>query len=397
MASIILKPGREDSLLRHHPWIFSGAIKDVFGAPLSGETVIVISSSGEFLAKAAYSPRSKISARVWTWNENEQVDAEFIHRRMVSSIKLREEIAKLLPKTNAIRLVYSESDGLPGVVVDRYDNVLVIQLTTTGAEFWRSVILEACKQILGIRCIYERSDSDVRMLEGLDSRNGSVWGEEPTAPLIIEESGITFQVDIYSGQKTGFFLDQRSNRLLVRRMSLGRDVLDCFCYTGGFTLSALAGGASSVLAIDTSSEALATLKKNIDQTKLSGLHLGLMEGDVFQELRKFRDQARKFDMIILDPPKFAHTILMAERASRGYKDINLLALKLLRPGGLLVTFSCSGGINQDLFQKIVSGAALDAGIEARIHGRLYQDMDHPVALNFPESAYLKGLLISVPG
>jgi 23S rRNA (cytosine1962-C5)-methyltransferase len=223
-----------------------------------------------------------------------------------------------------------------------------------------------------------------------------VWGEEPTGPLKIVENGLVYDIDFHQGQKTGFYLDQRTNRSLVQNLASGRDVLDCFCYTGGFTLNALVGGASSVLSIDTSSDALASLEKNIVQNRLNPHHLDLVEGDVFRELRSFRDHARKFDMIILDPPKFAHTVLMTERASRGYKDINLLALKLLRPGGVLVTFSCSGGINHDLFQKIVAGAALDAGVEASILARLNQDMDHPVALNFPEGAYLKGLLVSMP-
>lgn len=392
---LILKAGREDSVVRKHPWIFSGSVSQVIDAPEAGGTVEVYSSRGNFLAMAAYSPHSKIQARIWSWDETENINADFFHSKISKATQLRESYAPFLGKTNAVRLVHGESDGLPGLVVDRYDRTLVVQFLTIGAEYWREEIVNALRQVPGIITIFERSDADVRELEGLQSRTALLWGQEPEEQIRMVENGIQYLVDVRGGHKTGFYLDQRSNRLITRKLVSGRDVLDCFSYTGGFTLNALAGEAASVLAVDSSAESLALLQKNLEGNELPVERLSLHEGDVFQVLRQFRDQGRQFDLIILDPPKFAHTAALAERAARGYKDINLLAFKLLRSGGTLVTFSCSGGVSSDLFQKVVAGAALDAGVDARIVSRLSQDIDHPVALNFPEGAYLKGLVVSV--
>ena len=395
IAKLILKPGREESLLRRHPWIFSGSISEVVGAPEAGETVDVVSSHGDFLARAAYSPRSKIMARVWSWKLDEKIDAGFFAHKIMQSIRLRETNKILYPHTNALRLVHGESDGLPGLIVDRYYDVIVVQFLTVGVEYWRAVIVDALKQLPDISAVYERSDADTRELEGLKPQKGLLWGREPEEYVVITENGLSFLVDIRKGHKTGFYLDQRSNRLIARELVSQKDVLDCFSYTGGFSINSLVGGASSVVAVDSSSDALGMLQANLECNQLPSDRLSILEGDVFQVLRQFRDHGKDFDLIILDPPKFAQTTLMAERAARGYKDINLLAFKLLRSGGTLVTFSCSGGVSDDLFQKIVAGAALDAGIDARIITRLHQDADHPVALNFPEGAYLKGLVISV--
>ena len=389
-----LKAGREKSLLRRHPWIFSGAVAEVQGNPQEGETLRVVDYQGGFLAWAAYSPHSQIRARVWSWEPEEQIGAGFLRSRLSQALALRERLVTT-EETDALRLVHGESDGLPGLVVDRYANLLVAQFLSSGAEYWRETLADLLVELTGIPDLYERSDVDVRRLEGLPFRSGPLRGKGPQAPVIIQENGLHFIVDIRQGHKTGYYLDQRCNRKRVRELASGKETLDCFSYSGGFMNYALAGGAASVLAVDSSAEALAASRENLALNHLPFERADWLEGDVFQVLRLFRDQTRSFDMIILDPPKFAQTASQAQRAARGYKDINLLAFKLLRPGGLLVTFSCSGGVSDDLFQKIVAGAALDAGVEALIVERLYQGVDHPVALNFPEGAYLKGLVIRV--
>jgi 23S rRNA (cytosine1962-C5)-methyltransferase len=294
--------------------------------------------------------------------------------------------------SNAYRLIYAESDALPGLIVDRYGDVLVLQSLTAGSEFWKETLAEILLEETGLNTIFERSDADVRELEGLQPMVRTMRGSSLQSPITITELSLKFKVNLSSGHKTGFYLDQRQNRLRVRELAQGRDVLDCFCYTGGFTVNALAGGAKSVVAVDSSAEALSLGRENAQLNGIKAESVEWCEGDVFQVLRRFRDEGRSFDMLILDPPKFAPTAAQAEKASRGYKDINLLALKLLRPDGILVTFSCSGGIDAGLFQKIVASAALDAGVEAQIVEHLSQAADHPVALNFPEGTYLKGLV-----
>ena len=402
MAAVILKPGREKSLLRRHPWIFSGAVQQVEGDLVSGVTVDLLSSGRQFLARASYSPNSQIRARVWTFGD-EPVDQEFFRKRIRSAIDTRYSLPDL-HLTDSWRLIYAESDFIPGLIVDRYKDTLVMQCLTAGSEFWRETFADLLLEETGLPTIYERSDADVRELEGLPPRSGILRNsiirdsedlsnlEPRIANIVITEYGLKFNVNIQSGHKTGSYLDQRENRLRARELANDKDVLDCFCYTGGFTVNALAGGARSVLSIDSSAEALALCRENVMLNNLPITRHTPLEGDVFQLLRRFRDENRSFDMIILDPPKFAPTAAQAERAARGYKDINLLAFKLLRPGGVLVTFSCSGGIDAGLFQKIVAGAALDAGVEAQILEHLFQGADHPVSLHFPEGAYLKGLV-----
>jgi 23S rRNA (cytosine1962-C5)-methyltransferase len=391
MADLVLKPGREKPLLRRHPWIFSGAVHHVDGNPASGETIDLLSFKDEFLARAAYSPHSQIRARVWTFDPEEQVNPGFFRKRIRAAIHSR-DARHLRRDTDAIRLIYAESDGLPGLVVDRYSHVLVLQSLTAGSELWKETIADILIEETGLGTVYERSDADVRDLEGLQPVVGTMRGQNLQSPITIKEHGLKFKVNPSDGQKTGFYLDQRRNRLRVRELSPGRDALDCFCYTGGFALNALAGGARSVVAVDSSAEALSLGCENLQLNGMRAESVEWREGDVFQELRRFRDEGRSFDLIVLDPPKFAPTASQAEKAARGYKDINLLAFKLLRPGGILVTFSCSGGIDAALFQMIVASAALDAGVEAQIVEHLSQASDHPVALNFPEGAYLKGLV-----
>jgi 23S rRNA (cytosine1962-C5)-methyltransferase len=385
-----LKPGREKSLLRRHPWIFSGAIQQVDQKIAPGATVDVFSSERQFLARAAYSPASQIRARVWTF-EQEPVGEELFRKRIRSAIQAR-DIWGLRRNTDSYRLIYAESDHLPGLIVDRYGDVLVLQSLTAGSEAWKETIANILLEETGLFTIYERSDADVRELEGLEPQVGILRGSKSLVPVTIHEHNLIFNVNFAAGHKTGFYLDQRRNRLRVRELAKDKDVLDCFCYTGGFTVNALSGGAKSVLSVDSSADALNMCAENVALNQLSTDRHSTQEGDVFQVLRRFRDAGHSFDMILLDPPKFAPTTTQVEKAARGYKDINLFAFKLLRPGGMLVTFSCSGGVDAGLFQKIVAGAALDAGVDAQIVEHLSQAVDHPVALNFPEGAYLKGLI-----
>src|SRR5687768_12522327 len=394
MSAVILKPGREKSLLRRHPWIFSGAVQHVEEEPVSGGTVDLLSSQRQFLARASYSPTSQIRARAWSF-EDEPIDKEFFRRRIRSSLSTR-GFLQLDKHSNAARLIYGESDGIPGLIVDRYRDVLVLQSLTAGSEYWKETIADLLLEETGLGNIYERSDADVRELEGLETKVGNLRGTNSQLRITISEHNLKFNINLQSGHKTGSYLDQHQNHLRVRSLAKDKDVLDCFCYTGGFTVNALAGGARSVLSVDSSGDALTLAKENITLNDLPADKATFVEGDVFQLLRKFRDENRSFDMIILDPPKFAPTAAQAERAARGYKDINLLAFKLLRAGGILVTFSCSGGIDAGLFQKIIAGAALDAGVDAQIVEHLSQGADHPVSLHFPEGAYLKGLICYKP-
>ena len=387
---IVLKRGREKSLRRRHPWIFSGAVEKASGK--AGDTVEVRDSSGKALALAAYSPKSQIRARTWTFDTRETVDADFFRRRIEKALALREALPTAR-QTNAMRLVNAESDGLPGLVVDRYADVLVAQFLAAGVERWRDAILDALMELAGCAAIYERSDAEVRKLQGLESKVGFARGNRNASRCPIIEHGLNFRVDVEQGQKTGFFLDQRDNRQRVRALAAGREVLDGFCYTGGFSIAALAGGAKRVTAVESSKEALEIAKENLAANPLDASKVEFVQADVFKQLRTLRDQNARFDLVVLDPPKFAPSAAQVKNAARAYKDINLWALKLLAPGGLLATFSCSGGVSAELFQSIVAGAAVDAGAEAKIIERFGAAADHPVATEFPEGEYLKGLLI----
>lgn len=389
-----LRAGREKSLLHRHPWVFASAIEEIKGAPEAGDTVVIKGADGKALGLASYSPNSQIRARMWTFDADATIGTEFFANRIARALELRSESIPA-GSTSAMRLIHGESDGLPGLIVDSYNDTLVIQVTTPGIEAHRKEIIEILSKIEGVSGIYERSDVDVRELEGLKPVTGLVWGEAPENPMTIEENGLKFQVDLVNGQKTGFFLDQRDNRQWLRGLVKGKSVLNCFCYTGAFSVYAFAGGAEKVLSMDSSDSAMEQVAVNLALNGFGDSDSELMTADVFTALRKFRDSRRSFDVIILDPPKFAPTVSQAEKAARGYKDINLLAFKLLNPGGLLFTFSCSGGVSRDFFQKIVTGAALDAGVDARIIAQLSQAADHPIALNFPEGAYLKGLVCRI--
>ena len=390
---IVLKPGREKSLLRRHPWVFSGAIDDVEGAPRVGETVAIVDGRGEFLAYGAYSPQSQIRARVWSFDRDASIDATFFRNAIARALAYRSAVVE--PETNAMRLVHGESDGLPGLVVDRYADTAVMQCSSAGADRWRDAVADALIEHGRCARVFERSDLEVRALEGLEARIGVVRGDAPPTSILIDEGEARYRVDVRHGQKTGFFLDQRENRALVRQAARGRDLLDVFCYSGGFTVAALLGRARSATALDSSSAALAQARENLHASGLADRNVEWIEGDAFATLRHLHAQGRRFDLIVLDPPKFAPTEKHVARAARAYKDVNLWALRLLRPGGLLFTFSCSGGVGEALFQSIVAGAALDADVACRIVSRLAAAADHPVALNFPEGAYLKGLVLAV--
>lgn len=395
VPTLVLHAGRDKSVRLHHPWVFASAIKSIEGEPLSGATILIKSESGEALGLASFSPGSQIRARMWSWNPQEEINRDFFAARIKRAFDLRNQILKLAEQTSAYRVIHGESDGLPGLIVDRYNDALVIQILTAGVEYHRTEIVDLLAEISGCKTLYERSDVDVRELEGLNPVKGLVWGQAIQPPMIIVENGLKFEVDLENGQKTGFFIDQRDNRELLRRYVQDKSVLNCFCYTGAFSAYAFAGGARSVLSMDSSAPALEQVLRNLAINGYGDCESEVMEADVFTALRKFRDSRKSFDVIILDPPKFAPTTAQAERAARGYKDINLLAFKLLNPGGVLFTFSCSGGVSRELFQKIVTGAAQDAGVEARILAQLSQGPDHPIALDFPEGMYLKGLVCAI--
>ena len=391
MAAVILKPGREKSLARRHPWIFSGAVERVEGECRPGETVTIHAAQGGLLARGAFSPHSQIRVRVWSFDATATIDPDFFKARLDRALALRRYLSAREP-LDACRLVNAEADGLPGVIVDRYGDFLACQFLSAGAEFWKDTILDALRTLIPAAGIYERSDADVRTKEGLTPCRGLLAGREPPELVEIREGTFRFLVDIRQGHKTGFYLDQRQNRALSAGFAPGAEVLNCFAYTGAFGVYTLGSGAAALTNVESSAAALALSRRNL---ALNGLDLGRVEqveGDVFQTLRLYRDTGRRFDLIVLDPPKFADSRRNLPRASRGYKDINLLAFKLLRPGGVLFTFSCSGLMPPDLFQKIVADAALDAGCHAQVLGRLDQSADHVTSLNFPEGRYLKGLI-----
>ena len=392
-SKIILQPEREKSLRRKHPWIFASAVNSVKGRANKGDTVDVIDSQGNWLARGAWSPDSQIQIRVWTFDQSEIIDNGFFQRRIENAHHARKDLIERHGLTG-FRLVAAESDGLPGVTIDKYANVLVCQLLSAGADKHRDKIVWALKKQFPDCVIYERSDVAVRKKEGLEEITQVLHGEIPDE-VIIEENGVKILVDVKGGHKTGFYLDQRDNRAIAAKYAKGKEVLNCFCYTGTFGSYALMAGAKNVVNMDVSDHALDFARRNVEINQLDINKCEFVNQDVFQALRDFKQQGRQFDQIVLDPPKFVDSKASLNRACRGYKDINMLALQLLKPGGILCTFSCSGLMPADLFQKVVADAALDAGRETQILERLSQAPDHPISTNYPEGFYLKGLVCRV--
>ena len=395
-GQLTLKPGREKSVLNRHPWLFSGAISQVKGTPNPGDLVQVSDANGRFLATGYYNPHSQIRVRLLTWDADEPIDAQFWDGRLQQAGQLRQQL-NLEPTTTAYRLVNAEADNLPGLIVDKYGDFLVFQALTMGIEAQKETILEQLNQIWQPKGIIERSDAEVRKKEGVPRLTGLVSGDSPPETLTIQENGIQFGVNLLTGHKSGFYLDQRENRTAVCQPHhvANKQVLNVFAYTGGFGLYAIANGARQITHVDSSYEALTLAEQNVLHNGWERPQDEYLAGDAFDVLRHYRDINRTFDVIVLDPPKFAHSQRDIERACRGYKDLNWLALRLLPPGGLLATFSCSGLISADLFQKVLFGAAVDAGRQVQIIQTLTQGPDHPVLLTFPESAYLKGFLCRV--
>jgi len=433
---VILKPGREKPVRQHHPWIFSGAVQRVQGDAADGDVVDVVSADGTWLARGFLNRKSQIVVRLLTWREAEAVDREFFVRRLARAYEARMAILSD-PQTSICRLVNAESDGLPGLIVDRYDGWLVTQFLALGMDRWKDEIAAMIgptvgpvveRRIFSVQGVYDRSDVEVRAKEGLPQMTGVLAGDEPLDLVEIRENGLHFLVDVKRGHKTGFYLDQRDNRRKVAPYLRGRDVLNCFAYTGAFAVYAMAAGARSVVNVDTSADALAIARRNVELNQAQSCHSERSEeslsrktetpslrsgqalrrfaaqgdtgveyvvGDVFAELRRFRAEGRTFDAVILDPPKFAQNDRQLKRAARGYQDINRVAMNILQPGGVLVTFSCSGLVSPDLFQKIIFSASLEAEREVQIVEKLSQASDHPILVTLPESEYLKGFVCRV--
>ena len=394
LPRLTLQETREKSLKRLHPWIFSKAVKSVSGKPTNGQTIEVVSSQGEWLGYGAYSADSQIRARIWSFDKALQVDDAFFLQRIERAWALRTSLFDL-NQTNGLRIVAAESDGLPGVTIDKYDTVLVCQLLSAGADYWRDAIVQALVTLFPDHSIYERSDVDVRKKEGLKPVTGWLHLPRDSGEVIIKEHGMSLLVDVIQGHKTGFYLGQRASRAAAKRYAKDKTVLNCFSYTGTFAVAALQGGAASVTNADLSELALATAERNAQLNQLDLSKLDNVKFDVFKLLRQYREQGRQFDMVILDPPKFAESKAQLMGACRGYKDINMVAMQIVKPGGLLLTFSCSGLMEDSLFQKIVADAALDAKRDCLFIEKLAQDSDHPIASFYPEGSYLKGLVCKI--
>ncbi len=392
MTTVFLKKGRDHSVRNRHPWIFSGAIDRVEGEAAPGATALVRDASGEALGLGSISPSSQIRVRMWTFDPDAKVDEAFFAEAVSRALAAREGLRRS-GATSALRVVNAEADHLPGVTVDRYGDWYVGQFTTAGAEAWKSRLASILQQYWPAKGFFERSDADSRRFEGLDAATGPLYGEEPPEFVEIAENGCRYLVDVRRGHKTGFYLDQRDNRADVASRSAGRSVLNVFCYTGGFGVAALKAGAKSVANIDISAQALGLARRNFALNGGGDGAAEFIEGNAFEVLRKFRDSRRAFDLVVLDPPKFADGKGRVMGALRGYKDLNLLAMKLLNPGGLLATFSCSGLVSPEMFRKVVGEAAIDAKRDFHVVRRYGQSPDHPESVFFPEGLYLKGLLL----
>jgi len=394
MVEIKLKKGKEKAVLQRHPWVFSGAVDKLKGKPENGDVVKVLSANNDFLAYGYFNDQSRVAVRLLSWDENDLINEEWYAQKIKRAIQSRTHLLSNID-TNAYRLVFSEADFLPGLIVDQYADFLSVQILSTGIEKAKPVIIAALVKLLKPRGIFDRSDATARTHEGITAENGLLWGETPPAFIAVKENGITYHINIAEGQKSGFYCDQRDNRQLLAAYANGKTVLDCFSYSGGFSLNALKNGATEVTSVDSSALAIETLKQNIDLNQFDGKSHVAIQSDVNKQLRAFKEEGKKFDIVVLDPPKYAPSRSALDRAARAYKDLNRLGLLLLESGGLLATFSCSGAVDIETFKQIIAWAALDAGKEVQVIKQFSQPEDHPVRLSFPEGEYLKGLLVRV--
>ncbi|MES2417543.1 MAG: class I SAM-dependent rRNA methyltransferase [Bacteroidota bacterium] len=394
MIVVKLKKGKEKAVLLHHPWVFSGALEKVKGSPENGDVVKVMSANNDFLAYGYFNDQSRVAIRLLEWTESQAIDTDWYAQKINQAIQSRS--ALLTDKnTNTYRLIFSEADFLPGLIVDRYADFLSVQILSTGIEKAKAIIIDILVKSLKPKGIFDRSDATARTHEGITAENGLLWGEAPPAFILVMENGINYHINIAEGQKSGFYCDQRDNRKLLAAYTQGKTVLDCFSYSGGFTLNAFAAGAKEVTSVDSSALAIETLNQNIRLNKFDKQQHIAIQSDVNKQLRIFKEEGKKFDVVILDPPKYAPSRSSLDRAARAYKDLNRLGLLLLESGGLLATFSCSGAVNIETFKQIIAWAALDANKEVQIIKQFSQPEDHPVRLSFPEGEYLKGLLLRV--
>ena len=394
MVEIKLKKGKEKAVLQHHPWVFSGALEKIKGAPENGEVVKVYSASNDFLAYGYYNDQSRVAVRLLSWDENQLIDESWYEGKINQAISSRAHLAKS-EDTNTYRLIFSEADFLPGLIVDKYDDFLSVQILSSGIEKAKNTIINLLVKALKPKGIFDRSDATARTHEGITAENGLLWGENPPAFIAVKENGISYNINIAEGQKSGFYCDQRDNRKFLAEYTEGKNVLDCFSYSGGFSLNAFKNGASSVTSVDSSALAIETLKQNINLNNFDETKHVAIQSDVNKQLRQFSEEDKKFDVIVLDPPKYAPSRSALDRAARAYKDLNRRGLMLLEKGGLLATFSCSGAVDIETFKQIIAWAALDAGKEVQIIKQFSQPEDHPVRISFPEGEYLKGLLVRV--
>jgi 23S rRNA (cytosine1962-C5)-methyltransferase len=393
MIDVVLKKDKEKAVNQRHPWVFSGAIDRVKGKPANGDIVRLINHKGEFMAYGFYNDQSRVALRLLEWDESTAVDEDWLRQKVAMAVNARNNI--LTADTDTCRLIFSEADYLPGLIVDKYADHLAVQILTSGIEKLMPVIIDELKRLLNPLGIFDKSDASSRQHEGMETENIVLWGDEPPASVEVKENRIVYSINIAEGQKSGFYCDQRDNRRILAAHAAGKKVLDCFSYTGGFTLNALQSGAAAVTSVDSSALAIETLKQNIALNKLDAVEHIAIQSDVNKQLRAFKDSGEKFDIIVLDPPKYAPSRSALDRAARAYKDLNRIAMLLLNNGGLLATFSCSGAMDMENFKQVLAWAALDAGKQVQFIYQFCQPEDHPVRASFPEGEYLKGLLCRV--
>jgi 23S rRNA (cytosine1962-C5)-methyltransferase len=394
MIYVILKKGKEKAVLHRHPWVFSGAIEPVKGKLANGDIVRLTDTKGNFMAYGFYNDQSRVALRLLEWDEAAEVNEDWFRKKVAVAVASRSSLL-VEGVTNTCRLIFSESDYLPGLIVDKYAGHLAVQVLTSGMEKMMPVIIDELQNLLKPESIFDKSDASSRGHEGLETTNTALTNSPPPDRVEVRENGIIYNINIAEGQKSGFYCDQRDNRKIVASYAKDKNVLDCFSYTGGFTLNCLQNGVASVTAVDSSALAIETLKENIGLNKFDTGKVNSITSDVNKQLRNFRDEGETFDMVVLDPPKYAPSRSALDKASRAYKDLNRLGMLLLNPGGLLATFSCSGAMGMETFKQVLAWAALDAGKQVQFIHQFCQPEDHPVRASFPEGEYLKGLLCRV--